>query len=340
MNKEIVIVTAFFDIHREGFEVYQRSADQYFEYFRFWARLQNRVIVYCQQNNYDKIYRVREEFGLADKTEIIVVDDIYQIEPEIYRHMCEVSGKESFRSSRYFDVALSNRADYDYVMLLKYWCMFDASKRIQEDVFFVWLDFGFNHGGKLYTNPEDFAFKWEHDFDDAITVFCLSDPDEMTGIESLLFQKDCIIGTYFVLPKHMIKEFWEKMRTAMCSLLSLDCIDDDQHLLLMVYKLHRDWFKVIVSDWFELFLLCSSQSFLTKTAAPRKSKQAEEKVVGSKPVIEQQVSRKPGIKQRVKSKLKNKLGAAPKETEPVITVTKSRAFAERMYNKAVKFYGP
>lgn len=334
MSKEIVIVTAFFDIHRENFEVYQRSSEQYFEYFKFWARIQNRIIVYCQKQNYEKIYQIREEFGLKDKTDIIILENIYEIEPDIYKRMCEISRREDFKSSRYFDVALSNRADYDYVMLLKYWCLFDSSKRIDADVNFAWVDFGFNHGGKLYTNPKDFSFYWEYPFEDVINIFCLSNPKEMSGFESLQFQKDCVIGTYFILPKTLIKSFWNSMKLAMYSLLSLDCIDDDQQLLLMVYKLHEDWFKVIVSDWFELFVLCSNRKFSLLSSNPSKENETHK--------IEQYEHSGQGksIRRNLILKAKNILQRTRKEQAEEVPVTQSRRFAHRIYKKALKFYGP
>ena len=43
---DIAIVTAFFDIGRGKWPKFSRSRDQYLEYFRFWARVRNRVVVY------------------------------------------------------------------------------------------------------------------------------------------------------------------------------------------------------------------------------------------------------------------------------------------------------
>ena len=44
---EITLVTAFFDIGRSSFPIYARSNDRFFDYFYFWARIQNDLIVYC-----------------------------------------------------------------------------------------------------------------------------------------------------------------------------------------------------------------------------------------------------------------------------------------------------
>ena len=48
MSDEITIVTAFFDIGREGWGRYTRSNDQYFQKFSEWTVLQNRLVVYVE----------------------------------------------------------------------------------------------------------------------------------------------------------------------------------------------------------------------------------------------------------------------------------------------------
>ena len=85
--KEIVTVTAFFDIGRGNFTEYTRSAEQYIEYFRFWAGIKNRMIIFCQPNYSEAVSAVRKECGLADRTEVITVENIYDIEPKLFERM-------------------------------------------------------------------------------------------------------------------------------------------------------------------------------------------------------------------------------------------------------------
>ena len=97
--KEIVIVTAFFDIGRGDFTEYTRSAELYVEYFRFWAGIKNRMIIFCQPDFSEAILAVRREYGLADRTEIITVENIYDIEPELFERMKKIENDRDFRPS-------------------------------------------------------------------------------------------------------------------------------------------------------------------------------------------------------------------------------------------------
>lgn len=336
MSKEIVVVTAFFDIKRDSFEIYQRSEDQYIEYFRFWARIKNKLIVFCQQKNYKKIYDIRKDYGLADRTRIVVVDDVFQIEPVLYEKMCLIAGNQDFLDSRYFDPAISNRADYDYVTSMKYYFISEAAGLVNEDVNIAWIDFGFNHGGKYYTNPSDFEFLWEYEFEDLIYIFCLQNPDTFPGLDSLMFQKDCVMSGVIIVPQNKARELWKLIRQSMQALVSLDCIDDDQQLVLMAYKLRKEMFNVIITDWFEGIMVCSTQTFSTvKNSKPEIEKHPEETNV------EQEKEKKPSLLRRGYWKLKSSVRRSNKsqEEESPRRLTKSQEFADRMYKKAVKYYG-
>lgn len=260
---KITIVTAFFDIGRGEFGYLGRSNDKYFEYFKFWARIQNDLIVYCQSSNARQIMKIRAQFGLADKTKICVIDDIFSIEKTTYDKMKEIENNRKFHNFRYSKKALSNCADYDYIMYMKWWCLKDAASRLDSRHMVAWLDFGYNHGGVYYTDPKDFNFIWEYDFEDKINIFCLSDPNKACAIDYLQFQADCCIGCPAVMTASNSIKFWSYIKESMRALLSLDCIDDDQMLILMAYKLHSTDFSFRICDWFRAVELCSKIKFHT-----------------------------------------------------------------------------
>lgn len=260
-SNRITLVTAFFDIGRAASEVFARTNDDYFAYFNFWARIQNDLIIYCAQKDVDRIRSIRHKYN-RDNTIIIPIADIFSIEPDLYKQMKRVEGLDCFREFRFAYTAMSNRAEYTYLMMLKYWFLQDAAKKYAADGEEVsWIDFGYNHGGERYIDPEDFDFRWEYSFDDKINFFCLSDPDAMLSIDSLQFQKDCFIGHTVICRKEMAGRLWEYIKTAMSALLSLDCIDDDQQLLLMVYWMHKNECTIRICGWFEDMALCSNQRF-------------------------------------------------------------------------------
>lgn len=249
---EITLVSAFFDIGRGNLADAElaRGVDKYFEYFMTWARMKNQLIIYTEPQYVERIRTIRAGFGLAERTMVIPVDNIYEIEPELYARMEKISSNERFCNYRYLNHAMSNRANYDYVMLLKYWCLMDAAKRGYVPDMAAWIDFGFNHGGDLYYIPEEFDFEWEYDFSNRIQFFALKNPDEEFGLRNLQLQTDCIMGCLLLVPGRLCEKFWEMIKDAMKALLMLDCIDDDQQLLLMTYRMEPELFEIHISTWF------------------------------------------------------------------------------------------
>ena len=158
---EITLVTAFFDIGRKDYKRYPRSNDDYLEYFSVWARMNNKVIVYTNSDMAKKVIEVRRKYGLESKTIIVEVNDETKIEKELYDKMHLISQNDEFLNFRFIHDALSNNAKYDYVMLLKYWCLKDAVQKGYANGMVAWIDFGFNHGDKCYINPEEFNFTWK-----------------------------------------------------------------------------------------------------------------------------------------------------------------------------------
>jgi len=270
-NKEIILVTAFFDIGREAYTVWSRTNEEYFHYFDFWACIQNKLIVYCAPEDAERIKRIREKYHREKNTMVIPVSNIAEIEPEMYKRMKEVEQDESFAKFRYYNKALSNKADYNYLMLLKYWFLRDAAQKYtDQNIHIAWLDFGYNHGNAYYRNKSDFDFKWTYDFDDKINLFCLYDPDNLSSIDSLQFQKDCMIGHTVVCTGETAAKLWKYIKEMMKALLTLDCMDDDQQLLLMVYKTYRNECTIKICDWFHDIELCSNHKFSVASAPKSK----------------------------------------------------------------------
>ena len=109
---EITIVTAFFDIGRKNFSAVPRTNEKYFNDFMFWARLNNRLIIYTDAASADKIFEIRKSFQREKQTHIIVIDDIYRIAPEIYENMKRVTREDLFIDFRFLPYATSNIPQY------------------------------------------------------------------------------------------------------------------------------------------------------------------------------------------------------------------------------------
>lgn len=248
-----ILVTAFFDIGREKSEVpgMDRNNERYFEYFKFWARMHNQLIIYTQPDFVDEVRKIRASFGLEAQTIIIPIDDITKIEPEIYSRMQDVENKNEYSNLRMYVKAMSNSAKYNYVMFMKYWFMKDASKRVNiNDGQIAWMDFGFNHGGECFIAPLDFDFEWKPHLESGIHVFALNNPNDRNAIGMLLLQSDCLMGCPVICSSDFCETLWNHVKEAVEALLMLDAIDDDQQLLLMAYKKYPKDFHIHYSNWF------------------------------------------------------------------------------------------
>ena len=96
MSDNTTLVTAFFDIGRSDFNYANcepRSFDKYLSYFSFWARVKNELIIYTQPGLEDRIMEVRKGYGLGNKTKIITIDNIYNIEPDLFQRMVKIEKK-------------------------------------------------------------------------------------------------------------------------------------------------------------------------------------------------------------------------------------------------------
>lgn len=250
--REITIVTGFFDIGRDKYAFYSRSVEKYLDYFRFWARIQNQIVVYTMPELAPKVMEIRGEFGLADKTVVIEVADVFEVEPALYERMAAVELKSDFHQFRAnADPEWpDNKANYDYIMLMKYWCLYDAVEKGLATGMLAWLDFGFNHGGKSFSDAADFDYLWQTDLEDKVHLFSLSDPNKIHAGFQLQFLSECLMGAPVILPDSLADDLWNLTKKAMEALVMLDCIDDDQQLLMMSYRERPEIFDVHLSDWF------------------------------------------------------------------------------------------
>lgn len=249
---EITLITAFFDIGRKNYKKYLRTNDEYLEYFSDWARLNNKLIVYTNPEMSKKVIDVRKKYGLEEKTIVVEINDETKIEKELYDKMCSISQNNDFLSIRFIRDAVSNNARYDYVMLLKYWCLNDAVEKGYATGMTAWLDFGFNHGGKCYMNPNEFDFTWKTNLSrEKIHIFSLKELNNSVSIfKYVMSLEDSVMGAPVILDSSLCKEFWNIMKNSMEALVRVGFIDDDQLLLLMAHREKSELFDVHVSDWF------------------------------------------------------------------------------------------
>lgn len=250
MNQEITIVTAFFDIKRENYTAIPRSVEQYFIYFERWARIKNDLVFFCENKSFgERVMSIREKFGLGNCTKIIYTNKLESIEPQLLQRMTEIENSEEFKRFRVNSELPENKAMYNFVMLMKFYCIKETAKFISGKL--AWVDFGYEHGGDVFESAESYNFKWKYDFDDKITFF-YKPPLCMTPMFAICRDMEpvCVMGALFVVASELAEVLWNLMLECEKEFADLGLMDDDQPFMLMAYRKNPKLFTMVASDWF------------------------------------------------------------------------------------------
>lgn len=266
---EITIVTAFFDINRKNIKGFNRANQKYIEAFKFWARIKNKLVVFSDKDTINEVRKIRENYGLLEKTETIIIDDYMQIDKELFLSIDNVMKNKQFLDFHLqtnIPEAISSK--YNYIMTLKAWCCAEAVRKKLTTDMVAWLDFGFNYGGKFYKNEEEFDFLWEYNFSNKIHLLQVNDLDDSLPFEIIRGNDSYIQGGEIVAPSYLWNEFWHLVRENMLALNKAGLADDDQLLYLMCYREKPEIFELHKCEWLGLFKDFSHHKF---TFEPPKS---------------------------------------------------------------------
>ena len=264
---DITIVTAFFDIGRGklpktkfGRELpfYQhRSVDTYFEFFKNLAKAKNDMVIYTSPEYAEKVYDIRDSYGLKDKTTVVVMESYMPKGLESYKERTEkvMQSEEYLNRIQRPELIEYWHADYVLVNIFKSLYVNHAIENgyVKDDVT-AWIDFGYcrdanripEHGHWTYNfNPEKIHF------------FNIQPIQAERPIDEIIST-----GDVYIMGCHMIAgtKMWTRVRELVFGnlevLLNHNLSDDDQTLLLMSYLTKPEEFElrfVDPSDWFIIF---------------------------------------------------------------------------------------
>lgn len=242
---ELTLVTSFFDIGRNEWQGFSHGNEQYVSYFKHWARIKNKLIIYAEPKMIDEIQSVRENYGLLDRTSIIPISDVEQIDPELYDALrTAMIQKESWRFHKRLINPESWNYHYNYIMALKIFWVKDAIARGLTDGMSAWIDFGYDHGGQDFPYSEDFDFLWQYDFSHNIHLFQKKELDSKPLFRIVQEMPVYFCGAPVIAPDDMWENFWLEIRRAALVLAECGLADDDQTLTLMAYRRHPEWFQL------------------------------------------------------------------------------------------------
>lgn len=251
MNKEITIVTGFFKVNRGSWRGFERTDEQYFEHFKVWAKLKNKIIVYVETEEMRKrVVKFRHMLGLDEQTVVNTVPDCVKLVPDLFQSIKKANENPIQQKFRLLQLNPEVwNPTYNYIMLLKAWCVCDAIERGQADNMIAWVDFGYNHGGNPIDKNSDFNFKWEYDFPNKINLFTIQKLDNRPIFEIVLSMDTYIMGGFIVGPAHLWPIFWRLLKDSMMILNECGLADDDQNIILMAYRKNPEIFELHESFW-------------------------------------------------------------------------------------------
>lgn len=260
--KEITIVTAFFDINRENIKGFNRSNQKYINAFKFWAHIKNNIVVFSDETTIKEVLKIREQYGLLEKTKTIIIDDYIKIDEELFQSIDAVMNNKQlldFHLQRNIPEAFSSK--YNYIMAIKAWCCAEAVKRKLTTEMVAWLDFGFNYGGRYYKKEEEFDFFWKYNFSDKIHLLQINDFDDCLPFEIIRRNNSYIQGGEIIAPDYLWDKLWILVRSSMIALNKAGLADDDQILYYMSYKEQPELFEIHKCSWLGLFKYFSDREF-------------------------------------------------------------------------------
>jgi protein YibB len=264
--KEIVIVTAFFAIKRDNWTGFNRSNELYFNYFKGWASMKNRMVAYVESKELkDKIIKYRKSVGLEERTIVNVIPNILDVDKELLASIESAVNPVQQR----FRVLPKNpeswNSTYNYIMLMKQWCAADAVKRgqVHPEEMLAWVDFGFNHGGSAYSLESNFNFQWKYEFQDKINLFSTQPLDKRPIFDIILSMDTYIMGMVLVGTAKYWEQFRLLVRESMIDLNKCGLMDDDQNIILMSIRKQPDLFNVRVSSWNAVLYMCGCNHLIS-----------------------------------------------------------------------------
>ena len=263
--KDITLVTAFFPVNRENWKHFERTTQKYVDFFKFWARIKNDLIIYTSSELAEEVMQIRKNFN-RENTKVVTVDNLMEKEPEMYESLLTVS-KNGY--STQFRLKPNNpeswNPNYNYIMHMKYWCLNDASKNFDNDHMLAWIDFGFNHGGEFYLDSNDFDFLWEVDLSKKIHIFLRHDLDDKPIYDICRRMDTYIQGSLIISPASLWRELFTIYKSQVEALSDVGLMDDDQTILLMSYRKNPTIFETHgPCEWHSQIALTSNKTFKTK----------------------------------------------------------------------------
>ena len=246
-NKSVLFISAFKDLNRgEWDKGFTRPVDTYLKWFSNLTKLPIRLICYCEESIKTRLHSELEFFNT------------YPYEPE--DTFLKFLDKEAdiMNSSSYKDLVKrrndpeTNRPGYNLVNHNKVVFIKRAANMFPGYTHYAWIDFGYLREEIKESVCFDFNI-----LSDNITFagFSRPHPSEIkTPREYCIDPGNTILqGSHFILKKEDVEWYYEEYYKTVILYFNEGLVDDDQAIVLQIYKNNFNKFNIILTScWFDL----------------------------------------------------------------------------------------
>jgi hypothetical protein len=268
-STDVVLITAFLDIGRGGWNEYERHASKYINAFMKYLNYDYQMIVFIDERYAEEILQAYEKSRFKNKRFIAINEswmkqNIYAwrqyekdnaiMQSESYKIMVKHRIERNYPENVYSKYNLINHSKIDFIHYAI------SQNLICDDAVVCWSDFGY-FSAILHNNPMEYPVT-TLDFNkfnqDRITISTRNHIDEMDKniFYTLTRAPEKISGAFFGGPARMMSEFQKLYHECLNELYDNNVSDDDQHVYLRcifrspklfeVHLLGDDWGKILV----------------------------------------------------------------------------------------------
>ena len=145
----------------------------------------------------------------------------------------------------------------------------------------AWVDFGFNHGGEIYSTPEEFSITLtDENLNHKIHLFSVDKLDDTPIFEIVRNMHTYIAGAVIIAPSDMWNILSDLYRQATISLAQCGFSDDDQTLAVMAYRTNPNLFEIHpIDDMFSSFDVFNQKLSKHKTKQYKKVRKEAQRLL-------------------------------------------------------------
>lgn len=252
-SPNVTIVTAFFDIGRGQWQVFNRPIETYLTLFSNLAILSNPMIVYTSPELAHTVRDIRASRGHGDRTTVVTVENFTSGHEPMLLAMKQVMERPEFQAF-VTRPAAPEYWQYHYVLvnLMKPLFLSHAfGQGIVATEMAAWVDFGYVRAAE--TLPA--GLSWSVDLaPERIHAFTLQPVDPGRPIFDIVRTGDVyIMGGVLVGGAEAWKRLAGLSMDLMWTLLDCGLVDDDQTVLLMAARREPDLVEMHpIADWFDV----------------------------------------------------------------------------------------